>query len=148
MTQLTTDIGEEYLIDEEQDGDTVTFLLFDNDTDSIGEEDDLADITTEPDDAEDYDRQSSSVSTAQLAGSGGGDYGYQTDADVVFSVSDNTETVDAIGFVATFESSVAGDSSPEDHLIGVDELASSLDLTDFDEIEYEAGDLEHVVSGS
>lgn len=148
MTQLTTDIGEEYIVDEQPDGDTITFLLFDDSTDEIGEEDDLADVTTEPDTAADYERQSSPVSTAQLAGSGGGDYGYANDDTVTFVVSDNDETVDAVGYVATFESSVAGDSAPEDHLIGVDGLSTSLELTDFDEIEYAPGDLEHVATGT
>ena len=145
---ITTDIGEEYLESGNADGDTITFLLFNDSTDAISEEDDLADITTEPDDEETYARQDSLVSTAQLAGSGGGDWGYSTDSEITFNVSDNTETVDAVGYVANFTSTVAGDGSATDHLIAADGLTQSRDLSDFSEIRFDAGDLEHVISGT
>lgn len=151
MTErFATDIGEEYVVGRDPDGDTLTFILFDNETDNVGETGDIADVTTEPDGA-DYERQSSTVSTAQLAGSGGGDYGIETDATFEFDVTDATTHVDSIGYLATFESEVAGDSSPTEHLIAVDALAARYDLGDAatpDKFEFLAGEVELRASGT
>lgn len=145
---LTTDLGEEYLESGNADGDTITFLLFDDSTDNIQENEDVGDITTEADDAESYARQSSLVSTSQLAGSGGGDWGYNTDSEITFDVETNTETVDAVGYLATFESTVAGDTEPTEHLIAADGLTTTRDLSEISELTFAAGDLEHVISGT
>lgn len=145
---ISTDIGEEYVWTGQADGDTITLLLFNDATDALAESDDLAAITSEPDDANDYARQSVTVSTSQLTGSGGGDFGFSNDATVTFTLGTNTETIDAVGYVANFTSSVAGDGSPTDHLIAADALNQSYDLSQFDsfELSYEAGDLEHVAT--
>jgi hypothetical protein len=147
MTRGTTDIGEEYLESGLSDGDTITFLLFDDSTDNIQEPDDLADISTELDNTNSYARQSSTVSTSQLSGSGNGDWGYQTDSDIVFDLSTNTETFDAIGYIANFDSTVAGDGgTATDHLIAVDTLSATYNAGDRDEITFNAGDIEHKIS--
>lgn len=148
-TELTTDIGEEYFVDQQPNGDTITFLLYDDSTDTLGETDDLAAITSEPDNANDYARQSDTVTTGQLSGSGNGDYGFDNDNQVQFNVDNNTETVDAVGFIANFTSSVAGDGSATDHLIAADDLdAGTTDLTDISTVTWSAGDLEHKISNS
>jgi len=150
VTGLTTDLGEEYLVDNQPDGDTLTLILFSDAADNLQETDDLADLTSEPDAANSYARQTSTVSTGQLSGSGAGDFGLSNDATVTFTLDTNTETIDAVGFVATFQSSVEGDVSATEHLIGADELAVEYPLAEFNEltIEYQAGRLEHVVTGT
>lgn len=148
-TDLTTDIGEEYLVDQQPDGDTITYLLFDDSLDGITETDDLSAINNEADSTNDYARQSDTVSTAQLSGSGNGDYGYDNDNQVQFNVDSNTDTVDSVGYIANFTSSVAGDGSATDHLVAVDSFdAGSTDLTNISTVTYSAGDLEHKVSNS
>lgn len=148
-TPLTTDIGEEYLLTVSQGGDTIKFLLYDESTDTITETDDLAAITTEPDNTNSYARQSSLVSTAQLTGSGGSDFGYSNDSQISFDTSTNTETgIDAIGYIANFTSQVAGDASATDHLIAVDALSTSYDLNNQSSIDFNAGGIEHVITGS
>lgn len=146
----TTDIGEEYLVDEQPDGDTIQVGLFNDDTDELSEDDDLNAITTEPD-GNDYERQSFSVSTGVLSGTGGGDYGWESDAQVQIDVSDATTTVDSGFFIATFTSSRAGDSSDTEHLIGWFALETSYDLGAADTPDaftFAAGDLEQAVSGT
>ena len=139
---LFTDIGEEYLVTSNPDGATVTFTLYQDGTDGLTELADLGDITTEPDGAA-YARQSSTVSVGQLSGAGGGDYGFQTDSQVQFDTSDSTRAVDAVGYIVTFASEVAGDGgAASDHLIGGAELSSTYQLSDYDTVTYEAGDLE------
>lgn len=144
---LTTDIGEEYLESGLSDGDTITFLLYNDDTDNVQETEDVADITSELDNTNSYARQSSTVSTSQLSGSGNGDWGYKTDSQIVFDLSTNTETFDAIGYIANFDSTVAGDGgTATDHLIAVDTLSATYDASDRDEITFNAGDIEHKIS--
>lgn len=147
-TPITTDTGEEYVWTGQADGDTITLILFNDATDGLAESDDLAAVTTEPDTADDYARQTTTISTSQLAGSGGGDFGFSNDASVTFTLGTNSETIDAVGYVANFTSSVAGDGSATDHLIAADALNQSYDLSQFDsfELTYEAGDLEHVAT--
>ena len=150
MATLTTDLGEEYLVGRDPNGDTLTALLFYDATDDIQEGDDLAAITTEPDTADDYARQSSPVTTAQLSGSGNGDFGFSNDNTLTFTLDSNDETIDAVGFVANFQSSIAGDGSPTDHLIAVENLAIEYPLAELPEltIEYASGRLELVVTGT
>lgn len=147
MAPLTTDIGEEWLMEVAQDGASVTFLLYNDSTDTITETDDVGAITTEPTSGN-YARQTDTVTTEQLTGTGGGDWGYDNDADVVFDVTNTTETVDAVGYLATFTSTVAGDSGDTEHLIAVDTLSETRDLSNYDEIEFPAGDLEHAITGT
>lgn len=146
---LTTDIGEEYLLTSYADGDSITFLLYDESTDNIQESDDLSGITTELDSTNSYARESSTVSSTQLAGGGNGDYGYDTDSPVEFDLSTNTETFDAIGYIATFDSSVAGDGgTATDHLIAVDTLSATYDASNRDTITFQAENIEHTISGT
>lgn len=145
MAELTTDIGEEYLVEQQPNGDTIIFALYDDSTDTITETDDVAAVTTEPT-GSGYSRQSSAVTTEQLSGSGNGDWGYDNDSLVTFDVSDSTETVDHVAYIVNFDSAVAGDGgTAADHLIAVDPLSQSRDLSNYDTIEFAAGDLEHKV---
>lgn len=141
MADLYTTVGREWLMDVAQDGATIDVLLYDDSTDAIGESDSDpdADITTEPDDTEDYERQSTTVSSQAI----NSDYGFLSDTTLTFNVSSNTETVDAAGFVVNFDSDVGG--AVGDYLVAVASLTQTRDLSQFDQIEIDAGDLDTVL---
>lgn len=140
MADIVTDIGKEYIVDEQPDTDTLDVLLYDETTDTITEGDDLAAITSEPSTANDYARQTGvAISTSQIVGT---DYGFDNDNEVQFLVGTNTETVDAVGFIANFTSSVAGDGSATDHLIAAMNMSQDRDLSNYDTITFDPGDLE------
>ena len=144
MTELTTDIGEEFLIDQLPDGATITWTLYNDATDAIGETDDLSAITTEPA-GSDYARQSSTVTTSQLSGN----YGFSNDNLVSFDPGESTQTVDHVASIANFDSAVAGDGgTATDHLIGVEPLGNSYDLSNYsssEPFEFPAGNLTHKI---
>ena len=137
MSDTITNVGKEYIFDEEQDGDTLTMLLYDQSTDELTQSDDLGDITTEPDDSETYERQDTLISTTAV----NSEYGFENDDEVEFDVSTNDETVDFGGYIAEFESSVAGDTEPEEHLIAFGELTETRDLSEFDTLTFVPGDI-------
>jgi hypothetical protein len=143
MTQdIVTNIGEEWLIDEAQEGATLTVLLYDDSTDAIGESDDLSAITTEPGGSA-YARQSDTIATLQISG----DYGFDNDNKISFDVSDSSSSVDTVGYVANFDSSVAGDGgTASDHLVATAALSQTRDLSNYDTIDISAGDLDLTVS--
>ena len=142
MANLLTNVGEEYVIENNANGETVKVALYDQSTDSISDPDDVASITTEPSGGA-YARQSSPVTTRQI----GSDFGFDNDSKISFDTSDSSTTVDHAAFIVNFQSdSVSGDSSATDHLIGVAELSQSRDLSQIDTVEVAAGDLEVTVS--
>jgi len=114
MADLVTNVGKEYIFDIQQDTDSITLLLYNDTTDALVESDDLAAITTEPDSSLTYARQSSAIQTLSFTN----DYGFDNETEITFDVSDNTETVDAAGYIANFASTVAGDGgTATDHLV-------------------------------
>jgi len=142
MSNLLTNIGEEWVVENNLDGATVTFGLYNDSTDNIGEGNTLSDITTEPSGAA-YSRQSSAVATLQI----GSDFGFDNDAQLQFDVSDSSQTVDHGFIVVNFQSdTVAGDGSSNDHLVAVAELTQSRDLSQIDTLTVNAGDLEFTLT--
>ena len=138
MVDLLTNIGEEYLVENNADGETVTVGLYNDGTDALGETATLSDITTEPSGSA-YARQSSAVTTAQISG----DFGFDNDAQLTFDTSDSSQTVDAAFVVVNFTSdTVAGDGSATDHLVAAGDLDQSRDLSQIDELNINAGDLD------
>lgn len=137
MVDFATNIGEEYIARNDLNGVSVEIALFNQATDSLGEDGDLSDITTEPGGAN-YARQSSSVTAEQISGN----YGIATDSQVAFDVSDSTQDVDHCVFIANFQSSVAGDGSANDHVIAVASLSQMRDLSQLDDLNFPAGDLD------
>lgn len=123
-TPLTTDWGEEWYTDNNVDGATVTVGLYNDSTDAAGETFDVGDLTTEPAGSA-YARPSTTVTTS----ADGGDYGPISDSQVSFDVSDSTQTVDAAFAVVNFQSSRAGDGSATDHIVFVDALSATYDLS-------------------
>lgn len=138
MANELTNVGEEYLVENAANGESVVVLLFNNATDALTESDNLAQITTEPTGAA-YARQSTLVATLQISG----DFGFDNDSQLSFDVSDSSVTVDHAGFVVNFQSdTVAGDAGAVDNLIGFVALSQSRDLSQIDTLNIPAGDLE------
>jgi len=137
MVNLITNIGEEYLYENNANGETVTVGLYEDATDSLGETDNLSAITTEPTGSA-YSRQSDTVTTRISAG----EYGFDNDGQISFDTSDSTQTVDAVFIVVNFQSdSVAGDGSATDNLVAAGDLSQSRDLSSVDTLTIAANDL-------
>jgi hypothetical protein len=141
MVDLVTNQGEEYLIENNANGETIKVGLYEDATDTLGETSTLSDITTEPAGGS-YSRQSDTVTTLQISGN----FGFDNDNLITFDTSDSSQTVDAVFVVINFQSdTVAGDASANDNLIGARDLNSTRDLSSVSEVEIAAGDLELTV---
>jgi hypothetical protein len=130
MVDLLTNIGEEYVIENNTNGATIDVGLYNDTTDALGETSTLSSITTEPAGAS-YARQTDTVTTEQISG----DFGFDT--------SDSSQTVDAFFVVINFTSdTVAGDGATTDHLVAAGDLSQSRDLSSIDQVDISAGDLD------
>jgi hypothetical protein len=137
MVNLITNVGEEYLYENNADGETVKVGLYEDATDALGETDNLSAVTTEPAGSA-YSRQSDTVTTRLSAG----EYGFDNDNQISFDVSDSNASVDAAFVVVNFQSdSVAGDGSASDNLIAAGDLSQTRDLSSVDTLNIPAGDL-------
>jgi len=138
MPDLLTNIGEEWVVENNVDGATVTIGLYDDSSDALSDTSVLGDITTEPSGSA-YARQSSLVTTLQISS----DFGFDNDAKLTFDTSDSSQTVDHGFYVVSFQSdTVAGDGASQNHLIGVAALSQSRDLSQIDTLDIAVGDLE------
>jgi hypothetical protein len=129
MAGILTDLGEEYLIKNNLDGDAVTVGLYDDSVDSIADNNDVGDITTEPSGGN-YTRQTNvSVSASDFSGN---------DNKVTFDVSGTSGDVDSYFFVVSFQANDTGDSSAQTHLILTGSLSQSYALSNVDTLEISA----------
>ena len=136
MANILTNIGEEWLVENNVNGATIIASVFNNGTDNVSDATDISGITTEPGGT--FARQSTTVTTQQISG----DFGFATDALLEFDVSNSTQVVDHGLFIVSFQSdTVAGDTGATNHLIGVDALSQSRDTSQFDTLKIAAGDL-------
>jgi len=128
MPQETTDYGEEWVITENLDGQSVTVTLYNQTTDSLSDTSTLSDITTEPSGSS-YARQSSTVTAKDLSGN----YGFDNDSTYTFDTSDSTQDVDHAAFIATVGTT--------DRLVAFAPLNDTRDLSNYSEIKIEIGNL-------
>jgi hypothetical protein len=134
MAGILTDLGEEYLIKHDLDGDSVTVGLYDDSVDSIADANDIEDITTEPSGGN-YTRQTNvSLSASDFSGN----WGVDNDNKVTFDVSGTSGDVDSYFFVVSFQASDTGDSSAQTHLILTGSLSQSYALSNVDTLEISA----------
>lgn len=138
MSYQLTNIGEEWSLKTNLDGASVSILLYDDSTDNIGDTDDLSAITTEPSDGN-YSRQSATLTFAVKDSDGAA----VTSAQVSFDVTDTTGDVDSYGIVANFQSSTAGDSSAQDHLVATGALSQTYSLSNLDTLNVSAETMGH-----
>jgi hypothetical protein len=136
MANQLFDLGEEFTLDNSVDGASVDVSLYNDNTDALADGADIADISTEPDTTGAFARQSVTLSTSQNANNN-----YEAVVpDVTFDSSDVDQAVDSGFVVASFQSSIAGDSSATDHLFFSFAIEDSngnqteLNLTNFNDL--------------
>jgi hypothetical protein len=134
MASILTDLGEEYLIKNNLDGDSVDVGLYDDSVDAISDTNDLADITTEPGDGN-YLRQDN-ILVEQ--GDFSGDHGVDNSNKITFDVSGTTGDVDSYFFEVSFQAEDTGDSSANPHLILTGSLSQTYALSNVDTLEISA----------
>jgi hypothetical protein len=135
MGHVLTNIGEEYLMENNMDGISLDIGLYNDSTDSISDTDDLSAITSEPS-GSNYARQNDTFSTASL----NSDYGFDNDSQLSFDTTDSSSTIDSYFLVANFDSDVAGDGgTASDHVIATGALNESRDLSDIDTLNVPSG---------
>jgi hypothetical protein len=132
MPNEVTDNGEEWVVDSNLDGQSVTVGLYNQVNDSLDDTSTESDITTEPTGSA-YSRQSSSVTTS--ADVVGDSYGFENDSTLTFDTSDSSQTVDHV-FILGNVPSISGDE-----LVAIAALDSTRNLEDFTEIKIEVGQL-------
>ena len=134
MASILTDLGEEFLIKNDLDAESVTVGLYDDSVDSIGDADDLAAISTEPSNGNYARQENISLSASDFSGN----WGVDNDAKITFDVTDTSGDVDSYFFVANFTASDTSDSSSQDHLILTGSLSQSYALGNVDTLEISA----------
>jgi hypothetical protein len=138
MAHQLTNIGEEWSLKTNLDGASVSILVYNDATDDPGDADDLSAITTEPSDGN-YSRQSATLTFAVKSSDGAA----VTSAQVSFDMTDTTASVDSYGIVANFESTTAGDSGAQDHLVATGALSQTYDLSNLDTLNVSAETMGH-----
>lgn len=135
MTTTLHDTGEEYILDVVMDGSvsrvtSVDVGLYNDDTDSLSEDDDVGDITTEPS-GSDYERQSVDLDSDATNEDEDGDW-QTTFSQQTFDVGDSSQEVDAYFVVVSFTSDDTDDSEDNDHLFFTGDLDQTYDLSQID----------------
>jgi len=133
MTQdILVNLGEEELVKNGFDGDTLTVGVYNDSTDNLGDTNTVADITTEPTNSN-YNPQTSVFSAVQISG----DWGVDNDSQLSFDFSDQTssETVDTF-----YVSDGAG------NLYATVAMTQDRDIGSIDSLDVAAGDLEITVN--
>jgi hypothetical protein len=136
MAGLLTDLGEEYLTKNSVDGISITVGLYDDSTDAISDSNDVGAISTEPGNAN-YARQSVTVNAQDISG----DWGVKSASDISFDFSDvsTTTEIDSYFIILNFNASDTGDSSTNDHLVGVAPLSKTYDVSNHDTLTISSG---------
>lgn len=112
MSYILVDLGEEHFV---KNGLQVSFSfgLYSDGTDAVSDTDDLP-LSSEPDNANSYARQSATIGASETQDLSG-DWGFQVT--VTFDTSTNTETgIDGTFAVVNFTAEDTGDGSAQDHL--------------------------------
>lgn len=137
---MTTDIlfdkGSEYLAKTNLSANlSYEVGLYNDSTNPLGPNSDpilSGDIGGEPDSTDSYSRQSFVTSIEDF----GSEWGLDNGADITFDTSTNTEIIDAVFLVATFQA--AGDGAPTEHII-LNASITQTNLSGTDQLTIEAG---------
>jgi len=141
---LLFDIGEEYIVDEQPDSDTMKIAVYDDSSDNLSETynyNSSGAPSTEPTNAN-YSQQTSTVTTAQLSG----DYGFDNDSSVSFDFSDVSSgdaaevTLDTTLLIFNFQSDgVAGQGAANDNAVANPAMDNTHATGDIDSLDYSSG---------
>lgn len=135
MSRILTDLGEEFALETNLEGASVSVGLYNDGSDGVSETDDVP-LGSEPSDGN-YARQSATLTLVDESG----DWAAETSAQVSFDVIDTTGTVDSYFIVANFTANDTGDSGANDHLICTGALSQSRDLSSIDTLNLPAGNV-------
>lgn len=133
MSRILTGAGKEYTVKNGFAGSGFVIGLYNDQTDNIQDNEDLADITTQPTGAA-YDYQAAALEAAD-----NGNWHGRADAKLTFDVSDSSETVDSYFIAKSFQSVEKGDGAPALHLLATGALSKSRDLSQIDALELPVG---------
>lgn len=131
MANELFNLGEEFITKNSWQNTDVTFGLYDESTDSLGDTADVSDISTEPSDGN-YQRQTGTVESADVKKING-NWGWELV--VTFDVIDTTGDVDAAFVLTSFQAEETGDTQENEHLLAAAFLTQTRTLEDYDEIE-------------
>lgn len=139
MAHVLTDLGEEYTLETALEASSITVGLYHdtNNSPSIGEDSDVADINTEPSSGN-YARQTDSFTLQDNASNNW--QAVNTNA-MTFDVTNTTENVDSYFIIVNFQADDTGDGSAIDHLIVTGGLSQERDLSQIDTLEINANSL-------
>lgn len=136
-TGIMTDYGEEYV--QRVIGNDLSLVtswsvgLYDDSTDSLSDDSDESDITTEPSGSA-YSRQTISLPDDVSFGLNDSNNVYIEADDQTFDVSDSSQSVDSYFIVVSFQSSVVGSETGDNpHLLFNGSLNDTLDLSSWAE---------------
>lgn len=141
MAAILTDLGEEYTLETALSGVSLTVGLYDDSTDAISDTNDIADITTEPNDGN-YVRQTITIELADVSGN----WTARNSAAITFDVTNTTGSVDSYFIVANFTADDTGDAGATDHLIATGSLSQIRDLSQIDTLNVSAGSVGYSIT--
>lgn len=138
MADVITVTGKQFFVESIFRTDLITrpssvdVLLYNDSTDSLGETNNVGDITTEPS-GSNYARQSVSIdsSSVTLTEDAGNNYEVVLNQ-VTFDTSDSSQNVDNYGIVANFDGTDSTGGNNGDNLIITGSLSQSYDLSNVD----------------
>lgn len=134
MGYQLVDLGEEFIVDSALDGISVTVTLYNDTTDTLDDNSDVGDITSEPG-GSNYSRQSATLTTKKS----GGDYQGENSSQISFDTSDSTGDVDSYAVLFSFTADETGDGSDTLHLIANGALSETRTIDDVDTVNVSAG---------
>lgn len=133
MSRILTDLGEEYAVKNGLVGSGFVIGLYNDNTDAIQDNEDLAGITTQPTGAA-YDYQ-----PAVLEAADDGDWHGRANAEITFDTSNSNETVDSYFIAKSFQAVDTSDGAPVLHLLSTGALSQSRDLSQIDTLKLPVG---------
>lgn len=140
---LLTDLGEEYMISNGLEAASVEVGLYNDSSDGLADNSDVADVSTEPANAS-YARQSVTFSKGDMSGN----WGVDNDSQFIFDFTDvvkgdaNDQDVDCAFVTVGFQADDTGDGSVNTHLIANPSLSQTRGIGSIDTLEVAAGDLQ------
>lgn len=133
MAHILTNVGEEWTLKTALEGVSLSYGLYNDTTDNIGDVDDESALTSEPADGN-YVRQTTTGTLAKVSG----DWSIYNVDQLQFDVTGTTGTVDSWFIVVSFQADETGDASANDHLIVTGALDASRDLSQIDQLNVDA----------
>lgn len=141
MGSILTNYGEEYFIKNGLDSGASTWSvgLYNDSTDSIVDAHDVADISTEPGNAN-YSRQTDTFSPADNDSDATGLLdASQNDSQLSFDFSDQSTSENVDSWFLTISYQATGDGSSTTHLIATGSLSQTRDIGSIDTLNINAG---------